>query len=213
MPEDSIEDVIQVAAGPSNAESSESTTMECIVEKADVLLEIRSTSNDTVHFKVSSRVLCAQSRFWYEQLKHIKHDDSERPALNEVKFEVERRHVDAMRILLNLAHQQFGKVPSKITVERLVELAQLCDKYGTADLVRRSMDVWISALRAPDTQQIDLKSEDRMWIGWVFDRPEMLGGLTTHLLLERRISDLQIRDDMPMGYKGETLMLELFPPC
>ena len=49
---------------------------------------------------------------------------------------------DALLILLNAAHLRYAQVPATLEFQELYDVAVLCDKYDTAQLVQPWIEHW-----------------------------------------------------------------------
>jgi len=79
---------------------------------------------------------------------------------------------DAFEIALNILHHQLGRIPEKLTLRELFNLATLADKYDLITTIRPSIPKWTSVLQeSPMTwsnQLLRFIHEARITISWIF---------------------------------------------
>ena len=90
----------------------------------------------------------------------------------------------ALLILLNLIHGQFRKVPRKIDLWMLAELAVLVDKYELLETTEMLLDYWLPHLRC--TIPLVLNDDLLPWIciSRVFRKPDIFEKVTKVAQLE-----------------------------
>ena len=84
---------------------------------------------DTQEFVVSSKVMCLASPVWRAMF------DPQGPWAKQASdtFNLPEDDPNALLIILRIAHLQFSELPDVLVVyEHLLQLAVLCDKYGSA---------------------------------------------------------------------------------
>ena len=74
-------------------------------------------------------------------------------------------NINALRILLNAAHFRFSLIPATLSFEGLLELAILCDKYDSAELVQPWLKTWLIHAQ---TLSLTLYREGWLFISWSF---------------------------------------------
>ena len=90
----------------------------------------------------------------------------------------------ALLILLNLIHGQFRKVPRKIDLWMLTELAVLVDKYELLETTEMLLDYWLQHLKG--TIPVVLNDDLLPWIciSRVFRKPDIFEKVTKVAQLE-----------------------------
>ena len=90
----------------------------------------------------------------------------------------------ALLIILHLIHGQIRKVPRRVDLWMLTELAILVDKYELLESVEMALDHWLQNLESttPRTLNNDLLSW--MCISWLFQKPELFKKITKIAQLE-----------------------------
>lgn len=91
---------------------------------------------------------------------------------------------EALLILLHTAHSQFGKVPRKVDLKTLTQIAILVDKYELLELTELLVDNWL--LGVNDTIPSELNDDLQPWIciAAVFERESIL----------QRVSEVSTRE-------------------
>jgi hypothetical protein len=117
--------------------------------------------------------------------------------------------VDALRILLNIAHLQFRKVPSALPIICLAEVARLCHRYDAAELVSPFVKSWLEP-RRPHTHTISVYTgakdsasilKDHMWIGLVFPASVHLVHAATHYAMSSMSKNQVSAAEFPIQLK------------
>ncbi|KAL8652554.1 MAG: hypothetical protein Q9226_004220 [Calogaya cf. arnoldii] len=91
---------------------------------------------------------------------------------------------EALLILLHTAHSQFRKVPRKVDLKTLTQIAILVDKYELLELTELLVDNWL--LGVNDTIPSELNDDLQPWIciAAVFERESIL----------QRVSEVSTRE-------------------
>ncbi|TVY48572.1 hypothetical protein LCER1_G008236 [Lachnellula cervina] len=96
---------------------------------------------------------------------------------------------EALLLLLRVAHFKFADIPSKLSFERLLNVAILCDEYDCVNLVRPWLSKWFAYKDVTeDSVAPEEGHEDYLFIAWVFGRQEIFNKLAKKLLLEVEIA-------------------------
>jgi hypothetical protein len=94
--------------------------------------------------------------------------------------------IDAMLIVLRIAHLRFQEIPSKngLSLEDLFQVAIICDKYDTVGLVRPFMDLhcWTENL-IPNVESRTKCDPSWSFIAWTFGYDTSFDALARHLAL------------------------------
>jgi hypothetical protein len=126
--------------------------------------------------------------------------------------------VDAMLIVLRIAHLQFKEIPAKngLSLEDLLQVAIVCDKYDTVGLVRPFLDLhcWTENI-APDIEARTNCHPSWLFIAWTFGYDDSFNALAKHLALTVSLGlddqliledDSDINpDELPPDVLGKTL--------
>jgi hypothetical protein len=191
--------------------------------------------NERIEFKVSSHALCFASQVWkkflfppFEKLSISTTDNDNESESDEVASgHNDKRHKenvqsdvakeidfsgddgDALLILLQIAHLQFCKIPSRLTYKTLYQIAVLCDQYNCAPLVRPWLASWLE-----DEKQESLKEgcEGWLFIAWMFGRDTVFEDLACKLVREVNVDHEggwrsrvweRLPEPMPPGIAGK----------
>ncbi|MCJ1451272.1 hypothetical protein MMC28_001608 [Mycoblastus sanguinarius] len=126
----------------------------------------RQQATSTKIFVVSSVVLCFASPVWkamFDPQGHFMEATNSSTGTKEFRFEGD--DPDALLILLQIAHLQFRKLPESLDYERLLNLAILCDKYDTVELIRP----WVAKWEWPSKDFANKPGhEEWLFIAWAF---------------------------------------------
>jgi hypothetical protein len=123
------------------------------------LLVGSDTPNDHVlRYRVSTHVLCLASPVWEAMLT----GNFREGLAKNIPFPED--DASALRILLLIAHR-LDKVSTKpMSVDALANIADLCDKYDTVDLVRQYTDHWVKDCRFPNLLEPVAHPEQLLWV-------------------------------------------------
>lgn len=114
-------------------------------------------------------------------------------------------NIEALRVVLQIAHLQFRKVPESLPVKQLIEVAKLVVKYETYDLVRMYAAGWLQDHKDEDSFDEE-GAGDCIWVGWAFDRKTILrGGLVNFISDTAPIWVVHQKNDLPPGCEGQTI--------
>lgn len=91
--------------------------------------------------------------------------------------------LNALTILLWIAHLHFNKVPTRLEFEELLAVAVLTDKYQATRMVSPWLSDWIENLK--DTVCKD-GYEEWLWIAWEFGLANIFEDVVTKLFWESR---------------------------
>jgi hypothetical protein len=124
--------------------------------------------------------------------------------------------VDAMLIVLRIAHLRFRELPAKkpIKLEDLLQLAVVCDKYDAVQSVRPFLDLhhWTHDLVPNVETQINCHPS-WLFIAWTFGYKDTFASLAKHLVSTLALDSDQVvatygnppqafPDDVPPGLLG-----------
>ncbi|KAL9109908.1 MAG: hypothetical protein Q9227_005431 [Pyrenula ochraceoflavens] len=179
--------------GCSDAQSNneETTLAGSIIEQAFINGEWKSesgtTSSDLDHrttvrvevlFVVCSRTLSRVSPVFRRMLTGVFEEAITLRSKGAVDIPLEDDDPDALLILMNLAHSRFQKIPSRLNLDSVTQIACLVDKYEMPELVKLNMKSWISDLWWPLTDELELpprpliEAPSLLFILWVFREDE-----------------------------------------
>ena len=124
--------------------------------------------------------MCLASPVWRAMLDpkgHFREATEE-----EVRFPED--DIDALLIVLRIAHLQFRQLPESVTFKGLVDLAVICDKYDTVAVVRKWLPEWL----APWHKYILLPGfEEWLSVAWTFGDFATFRILTSSLVVSCNI--------------------------
>lgn len=157
-------------------------------------------------FRVSSKAMCLASPVWRAML-YPSGPWKEAQDGSHVLFPED--DPNALRIVLDIVHFHFHRIPISLTYEQLLDLAILCDKYDTARLVL----LWFQLhWKAPFLKYAQEQGKEcSLLIAWVFlDEAtfrNIAARLVTQSLLDNEdkfdIDYRQLLDTyMPLGMMG-----------
>ena len=121
------------------AESSTSTTI-YLDSLGDLRLLVKDSDDTWRTLIVSSSAMCLASPVWRAMLdpkSHFKEAEKQ-----EVEFPGD--DLDALLIILRVAHLKFRDLPNSLSFKGLVNLAVVCDKYHAIGVVRRWLPQWMA---------------------------------------------------------------------
>lgn len=149
---------------------------------------------DTQDFIVSSKAMCLASPVWRAML------DPQGPWAKQASgtYSLPEDDQNALLIILRIAHLHFNELPDVLVVyEHLLQLAVLCDKYDTVQLVRP----WISKWQAPLQAQAEESGRDGylgyetwLFIAWTFGDKAVFKKISRTLVLTSTFTTV---DDEP----------------
>lgn len=103
-----------------------------------------------------------------------------------------KRHVrlpeddaDMMQVLMYIVHTLFVEVPENLRFSQLLEMAQICRRYGVSGKVLPYISNWANPHRPKILMQ---GYEHWLYIAWVFGFTEDHDQLTRHFLLNCRVN-------------------------
>lgn len=135
-------------------------------------------------FRVSSKAMCLASSVWRAML-----DPSGlwKEAQEESNVNFPDDDPDALRIVLDIAHFHFHRIPDTLTYMQLLELAILCDKYDTARLVL----LWFQLhWKSPFSNYAqDHGKEGSLLIAWVFFDEVTFSNVAARLATQYLLND------------------------
>jgi hypothetical protein len=112
--------------------------------------------------------------------------------------------LEALSIILHIAHLQFDKVPSRLEFNQLLSVAILTDKYQATQIVRPWLLTWVKHLE----HLVDKEGyEEWLWIAWEFGISDVFERVASRLVLESRTNS----DKQCLTANGKVL-IENMPP-
>jgi hypothetical protein len=85
---------------------------------------------------------------------------------------------DALRIVMDIIHGQFRRVPKAISLEVLAKIAVLVDYYECLEVVEVFSSNWIKSLKHTIPATYSRNTILWMWISWVFHQPDLFRSTT-----------------------------------
>jgi hypothetical protein len=149
-------------------------------KRADLTLIVGS---DRVRFQVSSSVIRLSSPVWNAMLTGPYIESN----LSKIPFPEDSP--SAFLIILQILHYKFNSLPKEMTLQQIIELAQICDKYDLVSIV----GPWLPAWTSPYPKGMNLKewligNENWLYVAWVFGYEDDFKKLTddmTSLIVQR----------------------------
>ena len=173
---------------------------ESVIEEhaADIVTEIPSTTSNgfvlggqettlpseekescyTVRMRVSSKHLTLASPVFRSMFKVKYKEGLDLYSQGHAELLLPEDNPAAFLIILYLIHGQPRKVPRKITLNMLTELAILVDKYDLLEPIEMFLDCWLQDLTS--TISLTLNDDLLPWIciSWVFNKSEIFKKVT-----------------------------------
>jgi hypothetical protein len=166
---------------PEPAETVEHPTI-CLHDFGDVTLLI-GPDEDPQPVLVSISTLRLASPVWKAmfETRWVESEASEIPLPDD--------DVDAMLLVLRIAHLRFHELPKTLEYKALFNLAVVCDKYDLVHLVRPFLDLWSWAKPYFYTAG-QSNSFDPSWlfVAWTFGYTESFRSLAKHISLEATLN-------------------------
>ena len=136
------------------------------------------TSCPAVRIRVSSKHLTLASPVFRSMLKGKYKEGLDLYSQGHAELLLPEDHPAAFLIILLLIHGQLRKVPRKINLWMLTELAVLVDKYELLETVEMMLDYWLQDLT--NTIPLTLSNDLLPWIciSWVFKKSEIFKKVT-----------------------------------
>ena len=138
----------------------------------------KSDSCQAVRIRVSSKHLTLASPVFRTMFEDIYNEELSLYSQSDTELPLPYDNPAAFLIILHLIHGQCRKVPRKIDLWMLTELAILVDKYELLESVEALLDHWLQNL----TSVIPLTFNDDLlpWIciSWVFKKSEIFKNVT-----------------------------------
>ena len=166
----------------------------------------------TKTFVVSSTVMCLASPVWRAMFDPNGHFAEANQSHGHREVEFDGDDVDALLILLYIAHLQFARLPRSLDFHGLVNLAVSCDKYDTVQLGRP----WLSRWETPLKHFADATGyEEWLFVAWTFGDCKTYESIARALVLNspsnssgeilNRAGKLLGHNNMPPGTIGMIL--------
>ncbi|KAI1323967.1 hypothetical protein F5Y16DRAFT_424500 [Xylariaceae sp. FL0255] len=130
--------------------------------KGDTTLHV-GTGPSRFSCNICSHTLSRCSPVWEWKLKLSRSDDPEESPWAETDPEDD---ANAMKILLNIVHSKFARVPNYIALNDLYELAVLVEKYKMAEVLRPWAQKWSHDLIS-NTAKDKSSNEKALFVSWV----------------------------------------------
>ena len=120
----------------------------------------------SVHLIVSSRIFRAMFK------THPMREAESLRTRSSVEVPLPDDDYDAVRILMDIIHLRTKSVPQRVSLQTMIALATLVDKYEWHDAVRPYIEGWMVHL--PFTLKIfSSKLKYWLWIAYVFQLPDL----------------------------------------
>ena len=168
----------------SNSESSKSNILN---EWNDPELSVPVDKDDErqeVRIRVSSKHLALASRVFKSMLQPGFLIGDKLRSQGYAELSLPDDNPIALLVLLNLVHGRIRKVPGKIDMWMLTELAVLVDKYELLEITEMFLDSWFKNLEISIPQEFNENLLPWMCISWVFNKQEIFMQVTKIAQLE-----------------------------
>lgn len=190
----------------------------------DVIISLTREGSSPARFFVSSTVLCAGSSVFAAMLGPSSHF-AEGIALRHAQAAGGDRYIQilfdddpvALAVILNAMHFQLENMPRDITVEQLMQLAIVCNKYNCAAVLMPFVERWIATGECQEVQKPTQRIQ-MLFITWVFGVGDEFGELTRMLISKIAFSDASGRMEVckmlkpPRDRPGQTWSALSFEP-
>ncbi|KAA8913673.1 hypothetical protein FN846DRAFT_929155 [Sphaerosporella brunnea] len=153
-----------------------------IVPDGDVILELSPTER----FLVYSQVLCAASSIFNRMLSSGSRFSeavelrSRASGDKPVVVKLEDDDSATLLIVLRVLHYQIKTVPQKLSVEQMVQVAIICDKYFLHESLQLMANTWIGSSWSEKQEQL----EYWLLISWIFGPETIFTEVSRSLILE-----------------------------
>ncbi|KAH0538932.1 hypothetical protein FGG08_004523 [Glutinoglossum americanum] len=138
----------------------------------------RSVQNEKIRFRVSSKHLCLASPVFRVMLQGKFKEAAVLLSTGTVEIPLEDDNPAAFLILLNIIHGYTRKVPRKITLDLLTQIAILLDKYNCREVVEAFSERWIDQLRGDVPRSLTNTLLLWLCIAWIFEEPAEFRAIT-----------------------------------
>lgn len=186
-------------------ESDEATIY--VALSGDLILHVTNSKEDgadetgtdclTKTLTVSSTVMCLASPVWKAMLDPRGHfleaNSSRAPGSKEVTFYDD--DVNALLLLLNIAHLNFDKLPGTVDLDGLWKIAVLCDKYDMVRVIRPWLPKWTEPFK-------DRQGAKWAFIAWTSGDQSTFNSTVRIMVMNSRVSssgDLLDESGKPYG--------------
>ncbi|CAG8979456.1 hypothetical protein HYALB_00010649 [Hymenoscyphus albidus] len=103
-------------------------------------------------------------------------------------------NAESLRLLFQIAHFQFNKVPLKLQFDTLIGIAHLCEIYQCVQLVLPWLDSW---LEGGIKECAEAGKEEYLFIAWSFGRADLFTECANNL-----INEVYLIDGLPAVNRG-----------
>lgn len=110
-----------------------------VYRNGDLMLVVGEDFGPAHRFRVSRDTMCMASPVWRAMLS--RDGQFSEASQKEVTFGVD--DPEALLLILQIAHLEFSEALQKINLQKLVDVAILCDKYDTVAMVRPFIPGWV----------------------------------------------------------------------
>ncbi|CZR68349.1 uncharacterized protein PAC_18248 [Phialocephala subalpina] len=165
-------------------------------------------NSEQIDFQVSSHALSFASPVWKEFISlsfprlcegpETRGSPSEKKAKRTASFDLDHilnfivildfteDKIDALLILLQIAHLQFANIPKRLPYETLHGVAVLCEQYDCKKLVKPWLADWLKE----DWNESNMRGQEGwLFIAWCFGRHGILSELAMTCVLQANIGD------------------------
>ncbi|KUJ15812.1 uncharacterized protein LY89DRAFT_96922 [Mollisia scopiformis] len=136
-------------------------------------------ASKTVHMLVSSKHLILASSVFKAMFRPGFRESLPRVSEGQMELDLPDDDPAAFEILLNIIHGHVRKVPDKITLEMLIKLSVLVDKYQVLEVTELHVRSWMPKLRLSLPTEFSPSVICLMSISWVFKMKENFKELTS----------------------------------
>ena len=185
----------------STVETAEDQTSSTIYldSSGDLRVLVKDIGDEWKTLIVSSNPMCLASPVWRAMLNPKSHfREAER---QEVEFPDD--NLDALLIVLRVAHLKFRDLPKSLSFDGLVNLAVVSDKYDTVGIVRPWLPQWLAPWYK---ESCSPGYEEWLSIAWTFGDFATFQKVTRHL-----IESCDIDDAGRLSHLGKPFTVSVVP--
>lgn len=147
--------------------------------RADITLKV---GREKKLFSACSRALSRASPV-FERMLYGHFTESKTRLAEGEEWVVELPEDDSapMEVFLNISHSHFGRVPRRMPLDELYELAVLSNYYDCTRLLEPWINGWMASIEVRDSSVSMAKA---LWVSWEFGRKEAFSRMALRMLME-----------------------------
>ncbi|KAH7243068.1 hypothetical protein FSOLCH5_006690 [Fusarium solani] len=147
--------------------------------RADITLKV---GREKKLFSACSRALSRASPV-FERMLYGHFTESKTRLAEGEEWVVELPEDDSapMEVFLNISHSHFGRVPRRMPLDELYDLAVLSNYYDCTRLLEPWINGWMASIEVRDSSVSMAKA---LWVSWEFGRKEAFSRMALRMLME-----------------------------